>query len=121
MFARHTTLNLQFKFPAGTSRGVLLHKPSSFIIFEKDGVKGIGECSTIPDLSIDPVDSYNDKLEEVCRLLNDGVGPGSIDLSLFPSIACVLETALMDLAAHGSKCLFPSSFTQGETGIPING
>lgn len=119
--AKHTTLNLQFKFPAGTSRGVLLHKPSSFIILEKDGVKGIGECSTIPDLSIDPVDSYHDKLEEVCRLLNEGVDPGSIDLSLFPSIAFGLETALLDLAAHGSKCLFPSSFTLGETGIPING
>lgn len=27
MKARHTQINLQFKFPAGTSRGVLLHKP----------------------------------------------------------------------------------------------
>jgi o-succinylbenzoate synthase len=119
--AKHTTLNLQFKFPAGTSRGVLLHKPSSFIILEKYGVKGIGECSTIPDLSIDPVDSYNDKLEEVCRLLNEGYNPGSIDLSLFPSIAFGLETALLDLAANGSKCLFPSAFTQGEADIAING
>jgi len=121
MFARHTTLNLQFKFPAGTSRGVLLHKPSSFIILEKDGVKGIGECSTIPNLSIDPVETYSERLEDVCRLLNEGVDPGSIDLSLFPSIAFGLETALLDLAAHGSKCLFPSAFTQGEAGIPING
>jgi len=93
MFARHTTLNLQFKFPAGTSRGVLLHKPSSFIILEKDGVKGIGECSTIPNLSIDPVETYSERLEDVCRLLNEGVDPGSIDLSLFPSMvpnACFL-------------------------------
>jgi len=60
-------------------------------------------------------------LEEVCRLLNEGVDPGSIDLSLFPSIAFGLETALLDLKAKGSKCLFPSAFTQGETGIPING
>ena len=121
MFARHTTLNLQFKFPAGTSRGVLLHKPSSFLILEKDGFRGIGECSTIPNLSIDPVETYSEKLEEVCRLLNEGVDPDSIDLSLFPSIAFGLETALLDLKAKGSKCLFPSAFTQGETGIPING
>jgi len=121
MFARHTTLNLQFKFPAGTSRGVLLHKPSSFLLLEKDGFTGIGECSTIPNLSIDPVETYSEKLEDVCRLLNEGVDPGSIDLSLFPSIAFGLETALLDLTAHGSKCLFPSAFTQGETGIPING
>jgi len=119
--ARHTTLNLQFKFPAGTSRGVLLHKPSSFLLLEKDGVKGIGECSTIPNLSIDPVETYSEKLEEVCRLLNEGGDLDSIDLSLFPSIAFGLETALLDLKAKGSKCLFPSAFTQGETGIPING
>jgi len=121
MFARHTTLNLQFKFPAGTSRGVLLHKPSSFLLLEKDGFTGIGECSTIPNLSIDPVETYSEKLEDVCRLLNEGVDPDSIDLSLFPSIAFGLETALLDLNAKGSKCLFPSAFTQGETGIPING
>jgi len=121
MFARHTTLNLQFKFPAGTSRGVLLHKPSSFLLLEKDGFRGIGECSTIPNLSIDPVETYSEKLEDVCRLLNEGVDPDSIDLSLFPSIAFGLETAFFDLKAKGSKCLFPSAFTQGETGIPING
>jgi len=121
MLARHTTLNLQFKFPAGTSRGVLLHKPSSFLILEKDGFKGIGECSTIPDLSIDPQETYSTKLDEVCRLLNSGCEPDSIDLSTYPSIAFGLETALLDLKANGSKCLFPSSFTEGETGIPING
>jgi len=119
--ARYNSSNLQFKFPAGTSRGVLLHKPSSFLILEKDGFTGVGECSTIPDLSIDPLDSYSEKLEEVCRLLNEGVDTDSIDLSLFPSIAFGLETALLDLKAKGSKCLFPSNFTEGETGIPING
>jgi o-succinylbenzoate synthase len=121
MFARHTTLDLQFKFPAGTSRGVLLHKPSSFLIFEKDGFTGIGECSTIPGLSIDPQESYSQKLDEVCRLLNEGVDPDSIDLSLFPSIAFGLETALLDLAAKGSKILFNSQFSAGKAGIPING
>jgi len=121
MFAKHTTLNLQFKFPAGTSRGVLLHKPSSFLLLEKDGFTGIGECSTIPNLSIDPVETYSGKLEEVCRLLNESCEPTAIDLSLFPSIAFGLETALLDLKAKGSKCLFPSAFTRGETGIPING
>ncbi len=121
MKASYIEYCLDFKFPAGTSRGVLLHKPSSFLLLEEDGFTGIGECSTIPNLSIDPVETYSEKLEEVCRLLNEGFDPGSIDLSLFPSIAFGLETALLDLKARGSKCLFPSAFTQGETGIPING
>jgi len=119
--ARYTTLNLDFKFPAGTSRGVLLHKPSSFLILEKDGYTGIGECSTIPDLSIDPQDSYVDKLNELCKRINDGFDPTTIDLQKYPSIAFGLETALLDLASKGSKNLFPSSFTEGEKGIPING
>lgn len=121
MFAKYTTLNLQFKFPAGTSRGVLLHKPSSFLILEKDGFTGIGECSTIPDLSIDPTETYSEKLDELCRLLNEGYDPSTIVLDDFPSIAFGLETALLDLAAKGSKCLFPSTFTEGNIGIPING
>lgn len=121
MKARHTQINLQFKFPAGTSRGVLLHKPSSFLVLEQDGFTGIGECSTIPDLSIDPMEFYEQKLNEVCKWINDGNSPENIDLSAFPSIAFGLETALLDLKANGSKKLFPSDFTEGKTGIPING
>lgn len=119
--AKHATLNLDFKFPAGTSRGVLQHKPTSFLIIEKDDFKGIGECSTIPGLSIDPQDTYSQKLDEVCRLINEGGNPNSMDLSAYPSIAFGLETALLDLAANGSKCLFPSPFTEGKAGISING
>jgi len=119
--ARFKTFHLNFKFPAGTSRGVLLHKPSSFLLLEKDGYTGIGECSTIPDLSIDPVDSYADKLDALCRHLNEGADPVAFDLKGYPSIAFGLETALLDLAAKGSKILFPSAFTDGITGIPING
>jgi len=121
MKARHTQINLQFKFPAGTSRGVLLHKLSSFLILEQEGFTGIGECSTIPDLSIDPMEFYDQKLNEVCRWINAGNNPGDIDLSAFPSIAFGLETALLDVKANGSKKLFPSDFTEGKTGIPING
>jgi o-succinylbenzoate synthase len=121
MFARHTTLNLQFKFPAGTSRGVLLHKPSSFLIVEKDGFVGIGECSTIPNLSVDPIETYSQKLDEVCRLLNFGCEPNDIDLIAYPSIAFGLETALLDLKSNGQRKLFQSEFTEGNVGIPING
>jgi len=121
MKASFKTLDLQFKLPAGTSRGVLLHKPYSFLILEKDGFTGIGECSTIPGLSIDPIETYQEKLDELCRLLNEGYDPSTIVLDDFPSIAFGLETALLDLEANGSKILFPSAFTEGKTGIPING
>ena len=121
MKAIYKNIDLQFKFPAGTSRGVLLNKPSSFLILEKDGITGIGECSTIPDLSIDPSNSYQQKIEEVCQQLNEGASPETIDLSAYPSISFGLETAMLDLKAKGSKCLFPSDFSAGKAGISING
>lgn len=119
--AKYSTRNLQFKFPAGTSRGVLLHKPSSFLILEKNGCTGIGECSTIPDLSIDPQNDYYQKIDELCSLLNKGVAPESINLSAYPSIAFGLETALLDLNNNGSRILFHNNFSAGNAGIPING
>ena len=121
MKARHFQHILQFRFPAGTSRGVLHEKSTSYLILEQNGSVGIGECSTIPGLSIDPEDSYYSKLDEVCRLLNEGVSADTINLQTYPSIAFGLETALLDLKANGSKLLFPSEFTTGKIGIPING
>lgn len=119
--ARFINYQLDFKFAAGTSRGVLLHKPSSFLLLEENGATGIGECSTIPDLSIDPMHLYNSKLEEICQHINAGESIEKIDLRDFPSIAFGLETALLDLQAQGSKILFKTDFSQGSQGIPING
>ena len=121
MKAHYINHPLHFKFPAGTSRGVLLHKPSSFIFLEKEDIVGIGECSTIPDLSIDPMEQYDQKLQEVCRQLNDGVNPTEIDLAQFPSIAFGLETALLDLKSGGNRILFENDFSAGKAGIAING
>ncbi len=50
----------------------------------------------------------------------DPMQPG-IELSAFPAIRFGLETALRDLAQGGERLLYPSGFTAGLTGIPING
>ncbi len=121
MNARYVNHQLKFKFPAGTSRGVLQEKPSTYLLLEENGVTGIGECSTIPDLSIDSTDTYQTKIEEVCQWLNDGNAPENIDLSEYPSIAFGLETALLDLKSNGSKLLYDNDFSAGKAGIPING
>lgn len=121
MKARYINYQLKFKFPAGTSRGVLLQKPSTFLVVEKDGCTGIGECSTIPELSIDPIVGYTEKIVEVSQLLNNGISIAEIDLSEFPSIAFGLETALLDLKSGGKRLLFDNEFSAGKAGIPING
>jgi o-succinylbenzoate synthase len=45
----------------------------------------------------------------------------NIELSAFPAIRFGLETALRDLEQGGKRLLYPSDFTTGTTGIPING
>lgn len=119
--ARYTTIDFRFKFPAGTSRGILHHKSSSFLILEENGMLGMGECSTIPGLSIDPPDGYQQALEQLCSNLNQGKDATQIKLPEFPSIAFGLETALIDLRQDGTRQLFRNSFSEGKTGIPING
>jgi o-succinylbenzoate synthase len=128
MKASYFTRKFEFNFPAGTSRGVLHEKYSSYIlieetlkdfesnrilnsgvsggIFHSDSIKtvtsghvfrGVGECSTIPGLSPDPMDRYEAKLQELCNATNKGVDPRTIDLSEFPSIQFGLEMALQEL------------------------
>ncbi|MDX9919914.1 MAG: o-succinylbenzoate synthase [Paludibacter sp.] len=121
MKARYINYNLNFKFPAGTSRGVLHSKYSAFLILEENGITGIGECSTIPGLSIDPENGYEQKLRELCDALNYNKHPENVDLSLFPSIAFGLETALLDLKTGGKRLLFNTEFSKGAAGILING
>ena len=121
MHARFITRTFQFRFPAGTSRGVLHTKTSSFLLLSDNGLTGIGECSTIPALSPDPEDRYISKLEELCQQLNAGILPNEIELDAFPSIRFGLETAWLDLQNGGRHLLFPSDFTSGKQGIPING
>lgn len=169
MKASFFTRKFEFNFPAGTSRGVLHEKYSSFIlieetlkdlesnrilnsgvsggIFHSDSIKavtsghvfrGVGECSTIPGLSPDPMNQYEAKLQEVCDAINHCVDPRTIDLSEFPSIRFGLEMALQELKIALSEntqlrlisqddflasphLLFPSDFTKGSKGIAING
>ncbi len=115
---------LKFINPAGTSRGVLLTKPSWYIFLSDDrNLKktGIGECSIIPNLSIDDRPDLENKIAEVCSNIHDidyWLNDGLVE---FPSIKFALETALIDLKNGGKRFLFPSDFTRKNKGIDING
>ena len=115
---------LRFRKPAGTSRGIMLRKPLWYLYFYEETepqVKGIGECSIIPGLSIDDDTKVEEKLSEICKQINSGEYDFSKQLYDFPGINFAIETALHDLNANGTKVLFPSDFTDGKAGIPING
>jgi o-succinylbenzoate synthase len=112
---------LQFKNPAGTSRGVLRTKDSYFIFLNKDNDSGIGECGILRGLSADDRPNYEEKLSEVCTILEEG-DPKNLSDSLieWPSIKAGLEMAYLALKAK-DQILFPSDFTDGGERQAING
>lgn len=120
---------LQFKQPAGTSRGVYRTRSVWYVKACDDlGNWGIGECAPLPDLSCDamPDADYEAVLAEACRqtVEKNGTIPTTF-LRPYPSILFGLETAIRSLKAcrqNGNPYhLFDTAFSHGETGIVING
>ena len=112
---------LQFKRPSGTSRGVMTEKETWFIILEKDGKKGIGECGILRGLSIDDRPDYEAKLQWTCDNIHLGENKLWEALIEFPSIQFGVEMAFQSLKSESPFLLFPSDFTYGEKSIQING
>lgn len=115
---------LIFKNPAGTSRGVLRTKNTWFVkVFEESNPNhyGLGEINLFEGLSSDDHSGFYDIITDIqddtSLYLNDIHG----SLLDFPSIRFGLEMALKDFSQSQDRILFPSDFTQGKMGIPING
>lgn len=113
-----------FKQPAGTSRGIYTTRHSYFLTITDDarpGIKGVGECAILPDLSCDAIPEYEIILRQLCKMV-ETLGKIPYDmLRPYPSILFGLETAFAQLEAHGSTALFDTPFSRGEEGIRING
>lgn len=112
---------LNFKRPSGTSRGVMTTKETWFIILEENGKRGIGECGILRGLSVDDRPDYEERLKWACENINLGKENLVSELVEFPSIQFGLETAFKSLESADEFTLFPSAFTKGFDGIPING
>nr|WP_298998498.1 o-succinylbenzoate synthase [uncultured Allomuricauda sp.] len=121
MKATYTRYILNFKRPSGTSRGILKEKETWFIVLEKDGKKGIGECGLLRGLSYDDVPNFEEKLQWVCQNIELGFEALFSKLNAFPSIQFGLEQAFMSLSANNPFVLFPSHFVEKEEPISING
>lgn len=112
-----------FKQPAGTSRGVYTTRRSWLLVLTSTtapGLKGVGECAPLPDLSCDYSSDYAGKLRSFCDRFE---AEGEIDyerMREYPSMLFGLETALAHLNA-GTTAFFDTPFSRGEEGIPING
>lgn len=112
---------LDFKIPSGTSRGVMHQKETWFVILEESGKKGIGECGILRGLSIDDKPDYEDKLRWIAKNIELGLATLLKRLKEYPSIQFGLEQAFLSLHSKSPFQLFPSSFTNKNEPITING
>ena len=112
---------LNFKLPAGTSRGVMLEKETWFLLIEKNGRIGIGECGILRGLSADDRTDYQEKLHWVDKNIHIGQQKLLEELLEFPSIQFGVEQAFLSVENEDPYIIYPSQFTQGKKSIPING
>ncbi|GAA0878757.1 o-succinylbenzoate synthase [Algoriphagus jejuensis] len=125
---------LDFRFEAGTSRGVLTTRQVFWIKVldpKCPEVIGWGEAAPLVKLSPD----HRKDFEEILRKTLDSLSGICFELKEksileqlrvlipfeLPSIRFGLETALLDLSWGGKKRLFPNRFYDVQEGISING
>jgi o-succinylbenzoate synthase len=110
--------DLNFKRPAGTSRGVLRQKETWFIFIQNDEGIGIGECPLFRGLSHDDRADYEQKLDQCCQNIEHYLHNDD-ELLDWPSIRFGIETAKLWLE-NGAK-FGTVDFCKAERGIKTNG
>ncbi len=111
-------------FPLGTSKGTITSRTVWYLIAWDDArpqVRGVGEAALFPGHSREYPSDVKVKLMELCAYTGDWEERLRTDLVEVPSVRFAVEQCLRDLAVSGTKELFPSVFTLGRRGIPING
>lgn len=121
MKATYKKYVLDFKKPSGTSRGILNQKETWFIKIEEAQNIGIGECGILRGLSVDDRPDYEENLKWACDNIHLGEQTLYDRLVDFPSIQFGIEMAFRSFHAENPFILDPSDFTNGTSGIPING
>ncbi len=121
--ARAFPYRLHFKSPGGTSRGVLHDKIAWMLVLEdENGQVGRGECGPLKGLSYDDRPDFGSRLTRLCEQFNAKEwAVFEESLADYPSMQFGFEMALRDYAQGGKLMLFPSTFSNGQTPIPING
>jgi o-succinylbenzoate synthase len=117
-------ITLTPRFELGTSKGPINTRTVWYLIAwneERPEVKGIGEAALFPGHSKEFPADVKTKLLELCLDTSNWKQRLNDDLVDVPSVRFAVEQCLGDLEASGSKVLYPSAFTLGKQGIPING
>lgn len=120
MKARFSKYILNFKRPAGTSRGILTQKETYILEISDGDKKGIGECALFRGLSYDDTPDYEEKLNWLCQNINQDRESLKHELLHYPSLWFGYEQAMNNLSL-GAARYFENDFTKGIASIKING
>lgn len=122
--ARWIERTLHPRFELGTSKGPIRERTVWYLVAwheNQPGIRGVGEAALFPGHSKEFPADVRLKLTELCERTDDWAVRTIGDLVHVPSVRFAVEQCLRDLEAGGTKNLFPSEFTLGRQGIPING
>ncbi|MCU0444170.1 MAG: o-succinylbenzoate synthase [Microscillaceae bacterium] len=130
--ADYTKHLLQFKFAAGTSRGVLTERYAYFVRLisrENPQLEGWGEASPLSGLSIDDRPDFEQNLQKFIRQIKQVIISQNTDNQWvsdmispeFPAIRFAFETAWLDIQNGGKRLIFDNQFSQGKQALTING
>ncbi|MBK7297758.1 MAG: o-succinylbenzoate synthase [Flavobacteriales bacterium] len=122
--ARWIERTLEPAFPLGTSKGTINARTVWYLIAwhtDRPEIKGIGEAALFPGHSSESPEQVRTKLAELCARTSDWEHRLITDLVPVPSVRFAVEQVLKDLKVGDTKLMFPSTFTIGQSGIPING
>lgn len=111
-------------FTLGTSKGTITSRTVWYLMaweHSRPDIIGVGEAALFPGHSREFPADVRVKLIELCADTSNWGDRLHGDLVDVPSVRFAVEQCLKDLKAGGSKVLFPSEFTLGRKGIPING
>jgi len=121
MKAHYFKYQLHFKQPAGTSRGVLYHKDTYFLVVTDGNRTGYGECNLFKGLSADDLPDYEAKLQWLIDHIDLPENIILKKLKQYSSIIFGYEQAMRSIKSPEPHLLYPSLFTDGQENIPING
>ncbi len=112
---------LIFKFDARTSRGTMTDRQVWYFVLEEEGFYGIGEAAPVPGLSKDDIANWDAKLQWLTDHINDEEKKIKSALKDFPALYFGYEMAMRSIDCDHPMMLYPSVYTTGRAGIPING
>ncbi len=124
---------LQFRFAAGTSRGILTERDTFFLkLYEENNpdLAGWGEASPLEGLSLDFRPDFETCIQSFIQTFENQAfntkNPIPYDwirehTQKLPALRFALETAWLDFTNQGRKIIFPNAFRLAEKPIPING